>query len=441
MAATAVGLIGETRKIRYNDHGALDWLLTKAPCNWNARIDIEFRDVPLNRLQQASSPRNPKTIEDYRNKIALGRALSPLVVSETGNGTYYVHDGNHRIDAFRFGSLGAADIPVRVAVIVPRPGYRFQWRWFRDHGTYLLEPQALCCYRREKRRPRYQPSIEPLLGRTLVLVAHPDDEVGGCAALLQRMRDPIVVFATDGAPNHPFFWSKYGSRQVYGEIRRREARRNLFALGIRHVHFLDEFCETRFGDQQLYNQLPFALAALMTPICLHRPAALLVPAYEGGHPDHDACSFIGSLAGELSLLPVWEMPLYHRTVADKLECQRFVELNGTEKKIILTTTEITNRSVMIAGYSSQLDLGNFIRSKVEWFRPQPRYDYSKPPHEGAVNYERWGWPISARQVCDKLQECLAEFRCTTAQGDGAPRPTHVDTYLLPENRQIHGPQA
>ena len=64
-------------------------------------------------------------------------------------------------------------------------------------------------------RPRYCAShpfvanIAELLGRTLVLVAHPDDETAGCGALLQRMDEPIIVFATDGAPRDKYFWGKY----------------------------------------------------------------------------------------------------------------------------------------------------------------------------------------------------------------------------------------
>ena len=41
--------------------------------------------------------------------------------------------------------------------------------------------------------------IQILLGRTMVLVAHPDDECVLCGGILQKMRDPVVVYATDGA--------------------------------------------------------------------------------------------------------------------------------------------------------------------------------------------------------------------------------------------------
>ena len=47
--------------------------------------------------------------------------------------------------------------------------------------------------------------IDDLLGRTLVLVAHPDDECIAFGALLQRIREPLVVFATNGSPARSVF--------------------------------------------------------------------------------------------------------------------------------------------------------------------------------------------------------------------------------------------
>ena len=62
-------------------------------------------------------------------------------------------------------------------------------------------------------------ALAPLLGRTLIIVAHPDDEAVTCAALMQRMREPYVLFCTDGAPLDPYFWKKYGSREAYSLLR------------------------------------------------------------------------------------------------------------------------------------------------------------------------------------------------------------------------------
>src|SRR6266568_1251102 len=130
----------------------------------------------------------------------------------------------------------------------------------------------------------------PLLGRTLVLVAHPDDEAAGCGVLLQRIHQPIIVFATDGAPRDPFFWKKFGSRDAYGKVRRDESRQALAVLGVTQIEFLrgnDGY--GAFADQELFRSLETASEAIRQLIEQYRPDALLTLAYEGGHPDHDAC--------------------------------------------------------------------------------------------------------------------------------------------------------
>ena len=73
--------------------------------------------------------------------------------------------------------------------------------------------------------------FQQLLGTTVVLVAHPDDEVIGFGALLQKMERGIVVFATDGAPRDEYFWKAHGSREEYSRIRRQEAREALAVVG------------------------------------------------------------------------------------------------------------------------------------------------------------------------------------------------------------------
>jgi LmbE family N-acetylglucosaminyl deacetylase len=300
---------------------------------------------------------------------------------------------------------------VRVAVVVPGPGFFFRWRWFSTYGTYVLEPERRRYCRHVGKPLASDARFSPLLGKTLVLVAHPDDETGGCAALLQHVCEPIVVYATDGAPTDEFFWRRWGSREAYGRVRRSEAERALAAIGVRAVHFLEDhaLAPARFADQQLHQALPAAVLAVITLVEQHRPDAILVPAYEGGHPDHDACSFIGFVVGRLMSLPIWEMPLYHRSTDGELICQSFRARNGTEIELKLSASELTSRGRLISHYSSQADLGRFITSDVEYFRPQPRYDYSKPPHEGMVNYEVWEWPVSAVDLCRSFRQCATTW--------------------------------
>ena len=149
-----------------------------------------------------------------------------------------------------------------------------------------------------------------LTGRVLVLVAHADDESVGYGALLQRMREAVVVIATDGAPRDEYFWGRFGSRENYRAVRRDEARRAMQLAGVRELVLLAEE-DSRLEDQRLFLNLAAAYERLEKLVERVRPEAIATLAYEGGHPDHDSCSVLGARLGEQFGLPVWEAPLYH----------------------------------------------------------------------------------------------------------------------------------
>lgn len=240
-------------------------------------------------------------------------------------------------------------------------------------------------------------ALAPLLGKTLVLIAHPDDEAVGCGALMQRMSEPVVVFATDGAPRDPYFWEKAGSREAYAELRRREARVALTLAGVRHIETL-QAGESYVTDQELFRSLAPALASLAALVRRHTPQALLTLAYEGGHPDHDSCSFLTSVLARRLSLPAWEMPLYFRRTDGAALCQQFRCCNGTEIALEPTSEEQKVKHEMLAAYASQGEVLKQFSAATEWFRQQAAYDYSQPPHSGVLNYEAWGWPIKGAEV-------------------------------------------
>jgi LmbE family N-acetylglucosaminyl deacetylase len=256
------------------------------------------------------------------------------------------------------------------------------------------------------------------LGRTLVLVAHPDDESVGCGVLLQRIREPIVVFATDGAPRDDSFWREHGSRLRYARVRQEEAYAALAPVGVSEVVFLAEHAGARelFIDQELYESVSEAVELLTDLVARYRPEAILTLAYEGGHPDHDVCSFLAAVLARRHGLPVWEFPLYHRLLSEKPVFQQFLvsgDIEGPhlpnsgrcgapETVLDPTPEELEIKRQMLAAYPSQHPFLFEFDPAIERFRPQAAYDYSQPPHAGTLNYEAWQWPVTGSKVSAAL---------------------------------------
>jgi LmbE family N-acetylglucosaminyl deacetylase len=409
-AATSVGI----QAIRFIDSESQQWFWTEAPCFWFRRSSLEFLYVSLSSLESSGSVTHPQIVSKWIRRLKSGRAVPGLVVSKTEHGTFFVHDGNHRLQALRTLFTENSDLNIRVALVVPQEGFRFRFRRYGNYATHRLEPR-----RQQTNRPRARAEMPrdllPLASRTLVLVAHPDDETGGCAGLLQRIRTPLVCFATEGAPSGKYFWNRFGSSPIYARVRRAEATGALSEAGVKTLGFLGDWVGggVKLRDQELSKFISLAMTAAIEVAQRFQPDAVLVPAYEGGHPDHDVCSFLGYLLKLRLGLDVWEMPLYHRGADGNLVCRRFRSENGTESTLTLTKQEREIRRRMITRYCSQWDLPEYISTPVEYIRPQAAYDYSQPPHRGLLNYQVWQWPTSPGQVCQEFEMAMRGYGAST----------------------------
>ena len=264
--------------------------------------------------------------------------------------------------------------------------------------------------------------------RLLALVAHPDDETAGCGAWLAQSPAALVVFATDGAPEPPFFWESFGSRQAYAELRAREAglAAKELGLGEDEIVFL-----AAAADQQLYRHLDRAWAGIMQVVERWQPSVIVTHAYEGGHPDHDACSFLAARVAQQSGIEVWEMPFYHRSGGD-LRWQQFHDGEQAGDVTQICEGEPLRRKLRAAAchHSQRETLAQFDLS-VERFRPQSTHDYTRPPHpgdlnRGQLNYEAWGWPMTGAELCSAFKEFSAKQRGSIRNaGRHAKLPTEI----------------
>jgi N-acetylglucosamine malate deacetylase 2 len=131
-----------------------------------------------------------------------------------------------------------------------------------------------------------------------------------------------------------------------------------------------------------------------------RPEAIFVQPYEGGHPDHDAASFVVRCAcrlmeaeGGAPAPAIIEMTACHAEGAG-LATGVFLPAPRPVTTLALGRTEHLRKRAMINCFVSQRDLLAGFGTEVERFREAPDYDFSRPPHTGELHYERLGWQIN-----------------------------------------------
>lgn len=238
--------------------------------------------------------------------------------------------------------------------------------------------------------------------RILIVAAHPDDETIGASAVLGSRADVSVVHVTSGAPRDPRWWPRGTSgRDAYAAERAREAQRALSIVGIAPIGL-------GFTDLEAMFHIAEIVDALGTVLAHVRPEVILTHAYEGGHPDHDTVAVCVARAARS--VAVYEMALYHG--AGGALCTG--ELLGGSRMHVLDRVQLARRRAMLAAYRSQRAvIAPFIELAHECYRPAPMYDFTRPPHEGALLYEQigmargedWRHAVAGAVVAGRLLPC------------------------------------
>ncbi len=252
--------------------------------------------------------------------------------------------------------------------------------------------------------------------RPLLLVAHPDDETIGASAVLGRFPQSFVVYLTDGAPRDPHFWTtKTASQPEYARTRSYEAQQALGLAGVsaEHIfHLGSADQEAIYGIADLVQ--PFA--ALLRRLA---PTHVISQPYEGGHPDHDCAALLAGIARELLAEDADDPPIFLEMTAyhardGKCETGEFLLAQNGEAvediSIELTPEERTRKAEMMACFRSQGPVLQGFAIGNERLREAPRYDFSRPPHAGALWYEMLGWPLTGERWREVAGQAMAQFR-------------------------------
>jgi LmbE family N-acetylglucosaminyl deacetylase len=229
---------------------------------------------------------------------------------------------------------------------------------------------------------------------SLIVAAHPDDEVLGLGIWMHRQRHSSVhiVHITDGSPKDMQNAHDLGfrTRRAYALARRQELAN---ALRMAHVPLAN--C-TEFGiiDKEAFLHLPELIERLGSLIHEVRPRRVYCPAYEGGHPDHDAAAFaVATVRRRAQSFEHWEFPLYHAGEQGQMITAKFIG-RAVANSIVLSEEERLLKKRMLSCFKTQQEILGHFKVERERFRQAREYDFANPPHRGKLLYECWGWSIT-----------------------------------------------
>ncbi|WP_411687135.1 PIG-L deacetylase family protein [Acinetobacter indicus] len=125
----------------------------------------------------------------------------------------------------------------------------------------------------------------PERGRVLIFAPHPDDEILGCAGLMQQLaaagRELLLVAVTNGTGSHPR--SKRYSVEQLNVLRPQESLNALAVLGLEHKV---QRIALNIADGQVMQAESELLQQLQNWV---QPEDILVTTFaQDGHPDHEA---------------------------------------------------------------------------------------------------------------------------------------------------------
>ena len=229
-------------------------------------------------------------------------------------------------------------------------------------------------------------------GAAVFVLAHHDDEVFCAGHLLRAMstgRRLSILWASAGG------LAPAGRRLLEGA---RVSRLLGLAPGaVRDLRLPDQ------GAMFHIARITGAAEALLDTAVAHgdgEAPAMYVPAYEGGHPDHDAVNLaVAVLRSRRPELVAREFPLYRRGPAG-LSVQAPQPAAGTSQRpfsaLPLGADALALRRCLARANASQL-LPSLLpllalawaagRGRAEPSRLLPAHDYTRPPHSRALLYE------------------------------------------------------
>jgi N-acetylglucosamine malate deacetylase 2 len=249
---------------------------------------------------------------------------------------------------------------------------------------------------------------EIIYEKIVVIVAHQDDETIGIASRLCKFRNMTLIYTTDGAPRNLERAKALGfeSAEDYSKARFAELRRALSILNVKPACLVT----FKYPDGETVYNLPSLIDRVQREIS--GAAAVLTHAYEGGHPDHDACALATQIACDRIVSGPGHVPL-HLEFAEyfchngKLVANGFLP-NATDypSAVRLSWSELRRKRRAMSAFVTQSFILSEFPPKCEAYRNSPRYDFNLPPPSGEWYYNQHHWSLTGDRWLDQVRDVL-----------------------------------
>jgi LmbE family N-acetylglucosaminyl deacetylase len=220
--------------------------------------------------------------------------------------------------------------------------------------------------------------------RLLIIGPHPDDaEFSTGRLMLRRKGQNIdVVCMTDGRKGQDGSEGKILPEADYAKLRIMESRKALreFHIDEKNITYL------MLPDQDVVSN-PFIIDRLFMMLKRIRPDFVLLPPWEGAHPDHDATHLFMIISlrnAGFDRSRIIEYGSYNN-YGGSLNIQEFIPHDTAPERLAPTVNEQRRWRDIMKLFRSQVNQQRdyFPKSCFENFRILPRYDYAKLPYSDA----------------------------------------------------------
>lgn len=235
----------------------------------------------------------------------------------------------------------------------------------------------------------------------LFIVAHPGDEIVAAGGAINDLTEPHFLHVTNGSPRDIATAIEDGffDRQEYADARAREFAAALRCAGLKE----EQVSELGFAAGEVSRNLATLTMSIAAILREKQPDAVVTHAYEGAHLDHDAIAFAVQTACALLESDGWKAPV-------RLEAAGYADLgvDGIVGEFVTpsftegVTVELSRKrrrlkQCMLERMPTRLKRLQNAPLNRESFRVAPEYDFTQPPQEGVLHYEKSGDSLNSKR--------------------------------------------